>query len=157
MAFRGSQFAQHDVQRNRRHNLTCWVPRLGGSAESRTEYGPECGSCDKWSVGDSGGAEHAPVTFDLGGRAERFGVVVGELDRRSAFDIGYLTNQADRVKPATAAGIAAAEIVGKQSTPPCTEPNTPARDPLSSIQEIGCSTEITDSRAARLSSTKIGM
>jgi hypothetical protein len=44
-------------------------------------------SRDKRGVGDSRRAEHAPVAFDFGRRAERLRVVVGEL--KPAFDIGH--------------------------------------------------------------------
>src|SRR5258706_4341468 len=89
------------------------------------------------NVAESFATEHAPVAFDFGRRAERLGVVVGELSRGLACDSGHLADQADWVEVAAAGGIAATEIVGQQSSPTCTETNAAARGPLFRIVEIG--------------------
>src|SRR5258707_12975324 len=109
------------------------------------------------SVTDSSGAEDAAVAFDFGWRAECLGVVVGELYRGTAFDIGDLADQADRVEPTTAFRIAATKIIGQQGAPTCAESNAPARNPLSSIQEIGCGSKIRGRRAIRKGPAKISM
>jgi len=101
-------------------------------AEVASDY-----SRDHGNVADSRCSEDAPVAFDFGRRAERLGVVVGELNRGLAFDSGHFADQADRVKVAAAGGIAATEIVGQQSSPTCTETNAAARGPLFRIVEIG--------------------
>src|SRR6202043_902218 len=69
------------------------------------------------NVGHARSAEEAPVALDFRGWAKRFRVVVGELYRRAAFDTGYFADQADGIKAAIAAGIAAAEIIGQQRAP----------------------------------------
>ena len=68
---------------------------------------------DHWNVADAFGAEDAAVAFDFGGSAERFGVVIGELYGRLAFDSRDFADQADGVEVAAAGGIAAAKIIGE--------------------------------------------
>src|SRR5258708_27580439 len=109
------------------------------------------------SVTDSSGAEDAAVAFDFGWRAECLGVVVGELYRGTAFDIGDLADQADRVEPTTAFRIAATKIIGQQGAPTCADSNARAGNPLSSIQEIGCGSKIRGRRAIRKGPAKISV
>src|ERR1700674_2833100 len=99
-------------------------------------------SRDHGHVADSRGPEDSAVAFDFGRRAERLGVVVGELNRGLAFDSGHLADQADWVKVAAAGGIAATEIVGQQSSPTCAETNAAAGGPLCRIVEIGGAAEV---------------
>src|SRR2546429_3115336 len=94
------------------------------------------------------GPEHSEVAFDFRRRAERLCVIVGELNRGLAFNSGHLADQADWVKVAAAGGIAAAEIVGQESSPTCAETNAAARGPLPGIVEIGGATEIVYRSAA---------
>jgi hypothetical protein len=102
-------------------------------------------------------AEHAPVAFDFRRRAERLRIIVGELHRRPPFDVGHFADQADRIKFAAAFGIAAAEIVGQQSSPACAESDAPARHPLLPILEVGRATEFLGSRAALQRSAEISV
>src|ERR1700693_6240571 len=90
-------------------------------------------SGDDGNVADSGRAKHAAVAFDFGGRAQRFGVVVGKLDCLPAFNIGHLADQADRVKAVATGRIAAPEIVGEQSAPSGAEPDAAAGSPFSPV------------------------
>src|ERR1035438_7630553 len=99
-------------------------------------------SRDHRNVAESFGAENTAIAFDFGRRAERFGVVVGELDRGLAFNRGYLADQTDWVKVAAGGGITAAEIVGQKSSPTRAETNAPARGPLLAIEEIGGAAEV---------------
>src|SRR5579863_10297211 len=68
---------------------------------------------------DSHGAENSAVALDFRGHAECFRIIVRELDGRTAFDGGYLADQADGIKAAIAAGIASAKIVRQQRAPTC--------------------------------------
>src|SRR5260221_14031646 len=88
------------------------------------------------NVAESVATGPAPVAFDFGRRAERLGVVVGELNRGLAFFSAHLPHQADWVEVAAAGGIAAAEIVGQQSSQTCAETYATARGPLFRIVEI---------------------
>src|SRR5258708_39955082 len=89
------------------------------------------------NVAESFATEHAPVAFDFERRAQRFGVVVRELNGGLAFDGRHLADQADWIKVAAVGGIAATEIVGQQSSPTCAETYATARGPLFWIVEIG--------------------
>src|SRR5271169_5859891 len=112
-------------------------------AQNANEWGTHfVYSGDHGDVAKAFGAEHAAVTFDFFWRAERLGVVVGELDGGLAFDCGYLADQADGVKVGAARGITAAEIVGQQSSPTCAEANAAASGPLFRIVEIGGAAEV---------------
>src|SRR5258708_37884071 len=86
------------------------------------------------SVTDSSGAEDAAVAFDFGWRAEGLGGVVGELYRGTAFDIGDLADQADRVEPTTAFRVPTTKIIGQTGAPTCAESDAPDREPLSALQ-----------------------
>src|SRR6266404_5688473 len=118
-------------------------------------------SRDHGNVADSSGPEDSAVAFDFGRSAERLGVVVGELNRGLAFDSGHLADQADWVKVGAAGGIAAAEIVGQQSSPTCAETNAAARGPLLGIVEIGRAAKVVyrspGGGATRERSAKIGV
>src|SRR5258706_7548733 len=81
------------------------------------------------NVAESFATEHAPVAFDFGRRAERLGVVVGELNRGLAFDSGHLADQADWVEVAAARGLAAAANRCQPRFPNCTATNTPVKGP----------------------------
>src|SRR5437899_4025547 len=118
-------------------------------------------SRDHGNVADSSGPEDSAVAFDFGRRAERLGVVVGELNRGLALDSGHLADQAAWVKVAAAGGIAATEIVGQQSSPSCAETNAAARGPLFGIVEIGGAAKVVyrspGGGAARERSAKVGV
>src|SRR5258708_23625269 len=89
----------------------CGGSRLASARRSRrrSNYGATpLHSRDHGNVTNSLGAEDAAVAFDFRRRAERLGVVVGELHRASAFCCRYLADQADRVEVAAAAGTAPA-------------------------------------------------
>src|SRR5208337_4835236 len=102
-------------------------------------------------------AEHSPVAFDFFRRAERFGVVIRELHGGLAFDGGDLADQADGVKVAAAGGIAAAEIVGQQSSPTGAETNAAAGRPLLTILKIDGGAEVFYVDAGSHRSAKIGV
>src|ERR1039458_1976769 len=87
----------------------------------------------------------------------RANVVVGEFDRGSAVDRGYLADQANRVKAGTAGGVAAAEIVGQQGSPTCAETNAAARGPLFRIKEIVGTAKVVDRNSAGQFSAEISV
>src|SRR5260370_22371657 len=97
----------------------CGGSRLASARRSRrrSNYGATpLHSRDHGNVTNSLGAEDAAVAFDFGRRAERPGVLCGELHRGPAFCCRYLADQADRVKDATAAAVPPAENAGPKDS-----------------------------------------
>ena len=54
------------------------------------------------NIHNPGRSEDSAVVFDLGFRAQRLRIIVGKLHRRTAFDLGHLTDEAQRVKSSSA-------------------------------------------------------
>src|SRR5258708_16344344 len=81
------------------------------------------------NVAESFATEHAPVAFDFERRAQRFGVVVRELNGGLAFHGRHPSDQAGWIKIAALRGIAATEIVCQQRSPTPAEKHATARGP----------------------------
>src|ERR1700683_36676 len=114
-------------------------------------------SGDHGRVAHPSAAEDAAIAFDLRGRAEGFGVVVGELHGGLAIGGRNFADQTNRIEIAAVGGIASPKIIGQQGSPASAETNTASGCPLFRIVEIGGAAEVADGGTARQGTAKVSV
>lgn len=108
-------------------------------------------------IGNTGDPKNLPVALDFRGGAHGLGVVVRELDRRTAVDLAQLADEADRVEAIVAMGIAIAKIVGQQCSPASTEANAPIGTPAGIVKKIAGMPETRGFGSVTQRTPKVGM